>query len=40
MNFIVAVLDSDIKLLEPQGNGEERERQRDNICVHVVDVVL
>ena len=39
MNFIVAVLDSDIKLLEPQGNGEERER-RDNICVHVVHVVL
>ena len=37
MNFIVAVLDSDIKLLEPQGNGEER---RDNICVHLVDVVL
>ena len=38
MNFIVAVLDSDIKLLEPQGNGEERER--DNIRVHLVDVVL
>lgn len=38
MNFIVAVLDSDIKLLEPQGNGEgETERQ---YSVHVVDVVL